>query len=98
MICPVCKEDKPSLSSAVVDGEFKSKRCDNCLGLKLQKPHRGAKEYDRERQRKDFRKDIVQRRINGVANPEFLKAYPDKARESFSPDEIRNIERNIANE
>lgn len=97
MVCPICKLDKPSISSAVIDGEYYSKRCDACLGLKVQKPTNTAREFDRNRQRKDFAKDIVQGMVNGKPNADFLKAYPDKAKERFTEQEIRNMQRNISN-
>lgn len=95
MICPVCKQEKPKLSSAVVNGVYLSRRCDDCIAMPKQRSHGGAKEFDRNRQRRDYRKDLVQGMVNGKPNPDFLKAYPDKAKERFTSDEIRDIERGV---
>lgn len=97
MICPVCKQEKPSLSSAVVNGVYLSRRCDDCLAMPKGKPHAGSKEFDRERQRKNFRKDLIQGMVNGKPNADFLRAYPDKAHERFTPEEIRDLERGVNN-
>lgn len=95
MRCPVCRQDKPTLASGVVDGVYKSSRCDACLNMVRRRPVKEAMEYDRNRQRKQFRKDIIQAMINGKPNADFLKAYPDKAKERFTPEEIRKMERGI---
>lgn len=99
MICPECKLDRPTLSSSVVEGVYYSKRCNVCVAaiMPAQKPTNTAREFDRNRQRKDFAKDIVQGMVNGKPNADFLKAYPDKAKERFTEQEIRNMQRNISN-
>lgn len=97
MICPICKQEKPSLSSAVVNGEYLSRRCDDCLKLPKARPHAGHSEFDRNRQRSTYRKDLIQGMVNGKPNADFLKAYPDKAHERFSDQEIRDLERGVDN-
>lgn len=97
MICPVCKHDKPSLSSAVVNGAYLSRRCNDCLAIPKARAHSGASEFDRDRQRKNYRKDLIQGMVNGKPNPDFLKAYPDKAKSRYSDTEIRDMERGIDN-
>lgn len=95
MICPVCKQDKPSLSSAVVNGVYLSRRCDDCLAIPKAQSHSGAGEFKRNEQRHNFRKDLIQGMVDGKPNADFLKAYPDKAHERFTEQEIRDLERGI---
>lgn len=97
MICTICTLDKPSLSSAVVNGVYVSRRCDDCLNLPKSKPHGGAQEFDRDRQRKSYRKDLIQGMVNGKPNKDFIKAYPDKAKIRYSDSEIRDMERGVEN-
>lgn len=96
MICPVCQKDKPSLSSAVVNDVYLSRRCDDCLNIPKAKAHGGAKEFDRNRQRKNFGKDLIQGMVNDKPNADFLKAYPDKAKSRYTDEEIRDMERGIS--
>lgn len=95
MICPVCQQEKSSLSSAVVNGVYLSRRCDDCLAIPKAKAHSGAREFDRNQQRHNFRKDLIQGMVDGKPNADFLKAYPDKAHERFTEQEIRDLERGV---
>lgn len=48
-------------------------------------------EHERDWQRKKNYGDIVQPWENGKPNPDFVKRYPDRARDYFSDSELRDF-------
>lgn len=89
--CPVCGNNG-KLKSLVINGKYISERCTNCIidiGAKIERGvSSSSAEYDRERQREDFRADIAQPYIGNKPNREFALAYPDKVKDYYSDKEI----------
>lgn len=82
-VCPQCGQVADGLYTAIKDGAYVSSRCEKCLA-NFTRSAQFARKYERDRQREDYRKDIIQ-----PWEPEFVKAYPDKAREYYNDDAMR---------
>jgi hypothetical protein len=94
MICPICKTETETIfKSGVVNGKYISKRCQICFGLvKIGRiPSEHLVEYNRDRQREDMRKDILQPFINNKPNREFAHAYKNKAKDYYSDKELNDL-------
>lgn len=57
--CPVCGKAVDNLRTAVKGGQYISERCGRCLVLASGSSLFNRK-YDRDRQREDYRKDLIQ--------------------------------------
>lgn len=81
--CPVCGEKVDSVSAGVKNGAYTSERCERCMNIAS---HGAvfANKYRRDRDREDYRQDILQ-----ADDPDFVKQYPDRAREMFDDDYLR---------
>lgn len=90
MKCDNCKKKVESVKSAVVNGVFLSKRCNLCLNNSVEANPMAAK-YKRDRQREKHRKDIIQRYDGTEINKEFVRAYPEQAREQFGDEVMREL-------
>lgn len=73
MKCPVCNRNVDNLRTAVKGGQYISERCDRCLALATSSSLFNRK-YDRDRQREDYRKDLIQE-----WEPEFAREFPQQA-------------------
>lgn len=93
MKCPECQEEAPRLKQGVYHGKYISPRCPACfVGATYQRAKEiGSAQFSRDRQRDDYRKDIIQRYDGSKINPEFVEAYPEKAAEYFSEDELKQF-------
>lgn len=58
--------------------------CDVCLPEQLQQGHDGVTHYNREWQKREFRRDLLQ-----PGQREFIKEYPKQASEMYDPETIR---------
>lgn len=54
---------------------------------KVSVPNEQYKEYRHSMQRLDHRADVLQPRIGGKVNPDFVKAYPERAKDYFSKED-----------
>lgn len=90
MTCDECRH-YPGTKAAVIQGVYYAHLCGICeVRLnKRQTPSSGAADWARGRDYEDHLHDIVQPYTDGHANPDFIKAYPDKARQMFSEEELR---------
>lgn len=88
MKCAICKKEVSSVRTALKNGKYVSARCDSCLANFSQFAVY-ARKYNRDRDREDHRKDIIQRFDGDKINPEFVRAYPDISREQFGDDVLR---------
>lgn len=70
--------------SAIVNGKFVKGAWSG--GLKINSQY---KAYRQSMQYHDHKKDIIQPRAGGHANPEFIQAYPEESKKYFSEGEIR---------
>jgi len=70
--------------SAIVNGKFLKGA--KASGLKINSQY---KAYRQSMQYLDHKKDIIQPRKEGHANPEFIQAYPEEAQKYFTEGEIR---------
>lgn len=73
MICPVCKREVDHLITSVKNGVYTSQRCERCVA-NIKAPAAFARKYERDRQREDYRKDIIQK-----DDPDFVKVYGAEA-------------------
>lgn len=90
MTCTVCNE-REATNATVIAGVYYPRLCNICKTrlLQPQSPSSGAADWARGRDAEDHEWDIQQPYSNGQINPGFIKAYPDKARSMFTPEELR---------
>lgn len=91
MKCPICKRDNVTLQAAVVKGQYLSERCEGCLVR--QKPGEFAAKWIRDRQKEDYRKDLLQRYDFSDKNEidhDWAKAYPEQAMNHFGKDKLED--------
>ena len=91
MKCPVCGRETDELFSAVKNGKFMSDRCEKCVS-NFTGTADYARKYERDRQREDYRKDILQRFDGDKPDRDFIRAYPQKAREYWDEETLRKYE------
>jgi len=91
-VCKICGATDEPMKSGIIDGEYISGRCRICFGLSKQTRNPSAllAQYKRERDREDNSKDIVQPFMKNKPNREFIKAYPDKAKELYTDKELKD--------
>lgn len=85
MTCPACKQERDSLKTIIHEGMVLD-GCEICLGRSLQKGHSGAARYDREWQKKEYRRDLTQ-----PTEREFARAYPEEARKRWGDETYRRL-------
>lgn len=84
MICPICKREVETLHTAVRSGQYFSDRCGRCL-LPVSGSSLFNRKYERDRQREDYRKDLIQN-----WEPEFAREYPQQALDAgWSEEDMR---------
>lgn len=88
--------DCPKTKSIVTNGVYKS-GCRICLPTATHATAAYAAKYHRDRQREDYRKDIIQRYDGEGINPEYVKQYETKAREQWGDDQVNEILRGKTN-
>ena len=91
MTCPVCNKYCATLQAAVVRGVYLSERCDSCLSR--QKPGEFAAKWNRDRQKEDYRKDLLQRWDFGDKNEidhDWARVYPKEAEAYFGKDKLED--------
>jgi hypothetical protein len=77
--------------SAVINGQYHKDLCAACLAkLQDNSPSSGHASFNRQQDLIDHQADVQQPYVGGRPNEQFIQAYPKKAREIFSNDEIRN--------
>lgn len=75
--------------TAVINGVFQEEVCLFCTHT-LRSTLGSSATYSRQRDREDHRKDIIQPWAKGEApNRDFIQAYPDKARDYFNEEELK---------
>lgn len=81
--CPTCKRPTYLVRSVIVREEIKE-GCDACLPEIIQQGHDGAAKYNRDWQRSEYRRDLLQ-----PNDPAFIKEYPKQAGEMYDSETIR---------
>lgn len=84
--CTNCKQEAVSQKTVINHGKILT-GCENCINRLIQ-GNEFARQYDRERMKRDYAQDIVQ-----PNQPrDFIKAYGvEKSREFYSGDTIRKF-------
>ena len=91
MTCPICNRENVTLQAAVVKGQYLTERCEACL-VRL-KPTDFAAKWIRDRQKEDYRKDLLQRYDFSDKNEidhDWAKAYPKEAEAHFGRDKLED--------
>ncbi len=87
--CPICKRPTDTLRTGIKKGVYLSERCDRCLnsstGISLY-----ARQYNRNKDKRDHAKDTIQRFEGTEINPAFVDAYPEEAQKQWGPDVLRD--------
>lgn len=82
-ICTNCKSKVDSLKSVIRNGKILN-GCDKCIRSLVQGD---SARYYREIQKKDYRRDLTQ----PSQTRDYIKAYPDKARDIYPEDVYRKF-------
>lgn len=82
------KHEASGWRGRIVDGEHQW-NCDESIGYPEFTP-----DYIKE-DRKKHAVDLVQPRVGGDPNPEFLEHYPEQAKKHYSSEEMRKVKRVI---
>lgn len=75
--------------SAVINGKF-IKLCDSCANLYLRIDTPGAAQYARDKDRREYEGDMIQPWHNGNPNPDFIRTYPQEAKEYFTDQQLKD--------
>jgi len=87
MICDFCKEDRET-TGAVLNGKY-GQACRRCRTDLKRMDNAGSAQWHRDRDREDNQKDILQPMINDKPNTEFIRAYPEQAKDMFTDKELK---------
>lgn len=80
-------------ATGYIDGNGKYHRGeDAAMGHNVNSMH---KQWRHDGERRKYSREIVQPRINGQPNPEFVRSYPEESKEYFTPEQIRKAERQL---
>ena len=79
----------PKTKAAVINGVYIT-GCSQCLNT-TQSSGLFAAKWKRDRSRENHRADIVQRYLGDKINPEWVKLYPDKAKEALGDKAVEDI-------
>lgn len=95
MNCPICQQEVSGTKSGVINGKYISDRCNWCYEMETHGYNASsmAAKFDRDKDLQDNKKDTVQPYDKGLPSREFIEAYPDKAKEYFNNDQLREAER-----
>lgn len=90
MKCLVCGRRVDELRTAIKGGVYLSERCDRCIN---QVPTSAvyARKFERDRQREDYRRDLIQPLDGDKMNKDFIRQYPDKAQEYWGRDVLKEV-------
>lgn len=88
-MCPKCTKKVDSLKSAIKNDRVLSERCEECLA-NYSRISDLARKYNRDRGRRDYGKDILQRFEGTEINPAFVDAYPKESAEQWGPEVLRD--------
>lgn len=89
MNCELC--NKSSNRGGVINGKYYSSICNECISGQTRLISAQAAEFQRLSDRQEFAKDIIQPYDGDKPNGEFIKAYPNKAKEMFSEQQLREF-------
>lgn len=90
-VCTQCQKNPPTVS-ALIAGKLYKNLCQGCYNLLLvgKLPSSASAQYDRERDIEDHLGDVQQPYdADGKPNRGFIELYPDKAKQMFTEDELR---------
>jgi len=82
---------KPGTVSAVIKGELVKGICESCYQLRVMSMYQSSAhaQYERERDVEDHAADVAQPRVAGKPNPDFIRNYPERAKDMFTEEELR---------
>lgn len=86
MKCDNCKKFH-MLKGAVVNGAF-GHYCPDCIKIGSRQSSPSVASFQRNTDRQTHEKDMVQPWANGKPNRDFIRAYPDKAKDYFNQKEL----------
>ena len=87
--CPICQKPSDSLKTAIKNGIYLTERCERCLNnFAINSVY--ARKFNRERDKRDHAKDIIQRFNGDKINPDFVDAYPEESRKQWGDDVLRD--------
>ena len=93
-VCDICLRPRDT-TGAILRGKF-GQYCPECKQGELRQANAQKATYDRDRDREDHRKDMLQPWLpNGKINVDFARAYPDKAKDYYNNEELSEVQEKI---
>lgn len=87
--CDGCTQ-KRETTGAIIKGKY-GQYCRDCRTLANRTQSSGFAQWSRERDREDNSRDLIQPwDRNGVPNRDFIREYPDEAKQMFTEEELKN--------
>lgn len=84
--CDACKTGKAE-TGAVFNGKFGA-YCTACLNSAKRIDSVSKASYERDRDREDHRRDMLQPWVGGKPNQEYIREYPEYAEGNFTKEEL----------
>lgn len=86
--CNGCGEFSEYVTGAIINGCF-GNYCKKCIDKSNRTANAQSAQWSRDRDREDHQKDMLQPWVNGKPNTEFIRAYPDQAKEMYTEKELK---------
>jgi len=87
--CNKCSQPKDNMESAVIGDVYYENICADCLSDNHSIPLDG--QFNREREREDYKKELIQPYKEGAINKDFVEAYPEEAKKMFSEQQLKEF-------
>lgn len=89
-MCDFCHTKNADTTGAVLNGTF-GQACRECRTNANRIPSGSGAQWQRDRDREDNLRDLIQPYDRkGNPNTEFIRNYPDQAKDYFTPDQLEN--------
>lgn len=84
--CEFCLKHKDT-TGAILNGKY-GQACRNCRDLVNRVPSASGAQWHRDRDREDNLRDLIQPWSNGKPNTEFIRNYPEQAKDYFTQEQL----------
>jgi hypothetical protein len=85
--CDWCKRTTET-TGAILGGKY-GQACRECRNKYSRQANGQSAQWYRDRDREDNAKDMLQPFINGKPNTEFIRAYPEQAKDMYNEKELK---------
>ena len=89
-MCDECGKEVQKPTVMILDGVFGG-YCHTCVAKARRDASPQSAQYHRDRDREEHQRDMLQPWVNGKVNPEFVRQYPDQAKQQFTEEELKEV-------